>query len=271
LSVDAGAEPPRLAWVGLDHGPLAPEAGAGLEHVLVEELEKAEGVHLVDAAGHALGAKALARESAQVAGLLEQGVDHFLHLRYEAALERIDRAVALFESQLVPLRDHDLLHDALMARAEAQSEHGQKELAKTTLKRLVALGPKRAPTGSTHRPPFLALWKEAKKSIGRPGRIEIETDTPGATIQLDGKTIGPSPAEAARVLPGTHYVAARWPGFVVTEAVQLGAGASKTVRVQRAGPAEIARAEAIAAVESRRGERVLAPLTAKLATIASSD
>ena len=44
--------------------------------------------------------------------LKREGVDLMLHGRYDAAKERLEQAVLLFESELLATSDHSVLHDA---------------------------------------------------------------------------------------------------------------------------------------------------------------
>src|SRR5687767_10818651 len=65
----ARADPARLAWVGLERGPLPPAEAEQLEKLLIDELDGYDSFRLVDASGHALDARLLASEAALVARL----------------------------------------------------------------------------------------------------------------------------------------------------------------------------------------------------------
>jgi tetratricopeptide (TPR) repeat protein len=273
LALSAGvahAETPRATWIGLVRGPLAPSAAAEIEQVLLDEIGAAGRVVLLDAAGHPLGPKAKAEEAARFRLLLDEGVEHLLNLRYERALERLEQAILLFETHLTALEDHDALHDALLAKAEGLAERGDQETALTTLRRLAALKPVRKPNTKSHKRAFVALWQKAQRSLGKPGRIEITVDLPGAQIQLDGRPIGEAPLTSPPVLPGTHYLAARWPEYTVLLDVQVSPGATVEARLQRAGPAERLRAEVISAIERRAGAEQVAATAGKVTAVSTA-
>ncbi|MCC7382543.1 MAG: hypothetical protein IT384_11970 [Deltaproteobacteria bacterium] len=243
----------------MDRGPLAPTEGESLERRLVESLAKDPRLILVDAAGHPLSDRALDLETQRFRQLVDEGIAHLLNLRYDSAVERLDQAIALFEGQLLGLRDHSRLHDALLGRAEALAEGGHRAAAKTTLLRLAALDPKVEPTDQTHRPTFVTLWREAKRAAGKPGRLTIELEDPGARVQLDGAAIKPPPVTVT-IPAGTHYLAARWPDLLVLQSVQVGPNANVRAPITRGTPADQLRRDVVAAAElklgmTRAGER----------------
>lgn len=257
-------------WLGLARGPVAPAKAAELESALFEALSGYKSLHLVDAAGHALDDRPLAKDAAAVSRLLADGIDDLLKLRTTRSLEKLDKAIALFEAKLTPLRDHELLHEALMARAESQFEAGQRETAKTTLKRLAALAPRRAPSAKTHDAEFVKLFKAAQAGLGPTGKIDVSTEPTGAIIIIDGRTLGAAPLTTAPLGPGKHYVVARWPAFTVTKAVQLGAGSTMSLRLEREGPAERLRQDMLTSIERRRGAEAASKAAAKIATVAEA-
>ncbi|MEQ8985344.1 MAG: hypothetical protein RL846_45805 [Deltaproteobacteria bacterium] len=261
-------KPRRYAWVGLERGPLAPKAARQLETLLVDELDGYDRFRLVDASGHALDKRLLADDAALVSKLKNQGVDLFLRFKHKSALKKLDKAISIFESRLVTLEDYELLHDAMLAKAEAQYQSGEHGAAKATLKNLIALGPKLAPTSRTHPAKFVRLWDAAKRETGAVGRIEIECADPGCLIQVDGQRLGEAPLVATRILPGQHYVVATWPHGVLKTTVRVAAGRATQVRLERTGPAEEARRAMLEVVQRRRGAEAAEPFASRVASLA---
>jgi hypothetical protein len=248
-----GKDPPRLAWVGIVRGPMAPARANRLESLLIDELDGHEGVRLVDAGGMPLDERLVSEQTERASKLRDEGVQLLLAQKYEAAAAKLDQAIALFESQLLLLSDYEILDDALLAKAEALSQSGKSTTAKETLQRLAALSPSRVPTKKTHPPAFVELWERAKKDLGPVGRAQIEAEAPACTIALDGKALGASPQDVTKVPPGKHYVVARWPFFTVFGTVEVSPGRDARVVLARGGPAEQARLGMLESIEKKEG------------------
>lgn len=268
VAVAKRSKPRRYAWVGLERGPLAPKAARQLETLLVDELNGYDSFRLVDASGHALDRRLLGDDAALVSKLKNEGVDLFLRFEHKKALEKLEKAISIFESRLITLEDYELLHDALLAKAEAQYQGGEHGAAKATLKNLLALGPKIAPNARTHPAKFVRLWDAAKREMGSVGRIEIECADPGCLVQVDGQRLGEAPLVATRILPGQHYVVATWPHGVLKTTVQVAAGREAKVRLERTGPAEEARRALLEVIQRRRGVDAAPEHAARIASLA---
>lgn len=262
------AKPHRFAWSGLERGPLAPAKARALEALLVDELDGYDSFRLVDASGFPLDRRLLASEAALVSKLKDEGVDLFLRFKHRSALKKLEQAINIFESRLVTLEDYELLHDTLLAKAEAQYQSGERGAAKATLKNLLALGPSRGPTTKTHPAKFVALWESAKREIGATGRIAVECADPGCLIQVDGQPLGEAPLLATRIRPGKHYVVARWPHGVLVTTVRVAPGKEARVRLSRTGPAEEARRDLLTVVTRRKGSSETTGPAAKVASLA---
>src|SRR5437016_4802187 len=102
--------------------------------------------------------------------------------------------VGLLRGPMAPARaealEQLLLHEALLAKAEALDQSGKSSAALETLKQLASLSPKKVPTKKTHPPKFVALWERAQKELGSVGRIAIDADEPAPILLLDGKHLG---------------------------------------------------------------------------------
>ena len=270
LAAEPPPPPTRTVWLGVVRGPLSPSSARGIELRVREALMTYKSIHVVDAAGHPLEERPLAADAAAMAKLVDQGIEHLLGLRYDDAIERLEQAASLFEARLTMLRDHELLHDALLAKAEAQAQSGRRQLAKTTLKRFAALKPSKVPTRETHERRFVGLWRDALRELGHTGLLELQSNPAGAVIQIDGQTLGRAPVTSRPLRPGTHYVVARWPSFAVTRSVQLGPGSTMALALEQTGPAARARRALRDAIARRRGTTTAEAAATKIFQIASA-
>ena len=236
----------RTVWFTLDRGPLAPSKADKLEMELVTALGQQKSTLMVDVSGGALSERALTNHASGLAKLIDEGISLLLSLKSERAIEKLERAIKLFEARLTPLRNHELLHDAMLAKAEAEMIQKKTQLAKTSLKKLAALKPAQAPTKNTHEPKFVKLWEDAISDLGYQGTIEIETSPGRAYIQVDGRPIGPAPVTTEALHAGRHHLVARWPSTVVTKTVQLSPGQNLYVQLKPSGPAHKIKSDLLA-------------------------
>lgn len=250
---DGAKTPRRIAWAGIARGPLSPQQLDALEALIVDDLDGYDSFRLVDAGGNALDDRLLAQEAARVAHLLDEGIDHLLNFKHKQAIQRIDQAIDVFETRLTPLRDQELLHDALLAKAEALQQSGRSASALEALRQLAALSPKRVPSKKTHPARFVALWENAKATLGLPGQLRITTEEPSCTLLLDGQPLGSTPITATSVTPGRHYLVARWSFFVILKSVQVAPGRELSVEITREGPADQARRALLETIVQRQG------------------
>src|ERR1700704_6551862 len=100
----------------------------------------------LDAGGNALDERLLGYEASRAAKLIDEGVDHLLHFRHKKAIERLDKAIEVFETRLTSLHDFEILDEALLAKAEALDQSGKPQAALETLKQLASLTPRKIPT-----------------------------------------------------------------------------------------------------------------------------
>lgn len=271
LAAEPRTEPERFAWVGLARGPLSPAEARTLERRLLDELDGYESFRLVDARGNALDRRLLAADTAIAARLRDEGVEAFLAFDHKRAVARLDQAIAVFEQRLTGLTDYEILKDALLARAEALYQSGEKGAAKASLQSWIALRPKRRPTTETHPKGFVRLYRRAKRELGPVGRIQLECKAPGCRIQLDGEVLGEAPLLATKVRPGKHYVVARWTDGVERTIVRVAPGRETKVLVARDGPSEEARRALLGVVRMKQGLDEARALCRRLASLARAE
>lgn len=261
----------RVAWIGIARGPLSPQRAATLEALILDEIDGYDSFRVVDAGGNALDDRVLAAEASRVAKLIDEGVDHLLNFRHKKATIKLEQAIEVFETRLTPLRDHELLHEALLAKAEALLQGGKNTAALETLKTLAALSPRRVPSRKTHSQKFVSLYDRALAEVGTTSKVEITAEEPACSILVDGKPLGVAPVELPKVAPGRHYVVARWPFASVLRSVQVAPGRELKVELTREGPAEEARVALLRAIEARQGVDAATPLARRLADLSASD
>ena len=270
----AWADPPaapvderRVVWGGLVRGPLSPADALALEKELIEGLGEDERILLVDAAGKPLGHVARTKEMARVDRVMREGLDLVLRGKHDAGRTRIDQAVALFEDSLGAHENHAVLYEALLLQALSLFERGQTEAARSTLARLGALAPDMAPT---EPPGLVSLWREARATREKPGRLEITTAGPPAEIRLDGRPLGPTPVIVPKLSAGLHLLGAEWHDATVSQTVQIAPGRPMRVAIERPALGEKARAELLTAASARTGPQAVAGAIPRIATMAGA-
>ncbi len=246
-------KPKKLVWAGLLRGPLSPKEGRTLEALLIDELDGYDTFRLVDASGNALDRRLLASDAARCAMLKDAGVDLFLNFKHKRAIKKLGQALQVFESRLTSLADYELLHDTLLAKAEAHFQAKQFGAAQRTLENFAALAPKKVPSSKTHSKKFVRLWKKARRNMSPYGRIRAECLQPGCTVQVDGQHLGEAPLLATRIIPGKHYVVARWGHAMAISTVRVAPGKEAEIKLGRKGPTEAARQALVEAASQRTG------------------
>jgi hypothetical protein len=263
-------EPERMAWAGLARGPLAPAKAEALEKLILDELDGYDSFRLVDAGGNALDQRLLASEAQRCASLKNEGIDLLLRFQYGPAIRKLDQAITVFEARLPALVDYELLHDALLAKAEALYHSGEKTAAKSTLRSLLALSPKTRPSAKTHEKGFVALYERAKADLDSVGRIQVNCEDPGCTVQIDGQQLGPAPLYATRMLPGRHYVVATWSDGIRIALAQVPAGGEARINIKREGPSEEARRGLLQLIEKKGGPSESKPIAQRVVSLAQA-
>jgi hypothetical protein len=105
-----------------------------------------------------------------------------------------------------------------------------------------------------------ALAQSLARRIAASSELVADGEPPGALLQLDGRTIGPSP-QTMRVAPGRHELRVTKQGFVATSMrVDVTAGARHEVRFALAR-APVTPASQIDSAARRRGPLVVAGAT----------
>ena len=140
-----------------------------------------------------------------------------------------------------PTKDLSITLDAV-APASAKATAGRPASAEATAGRPASAKPAAAPARGASRP------DSVKPSSGEStGTITFDSRPRGATVVVDGKTVGVTPTQATRLAPGSHAVRIELSGYkTVTTSVAVKAGETTPIAVslelgRGGGPRTIAR------------------------------
>lgn len=158
----------------------------------------------------------------QAIDLVERAQEHLTNLESAKAIERLEKAVELFEYSflgLIRIKPRTKpLADALRLLATAYFQDGQAKKAQETLQRLLVLEPKTAFDPKLFPQAMAQLVDDERLMFDEFGSstVEITTEPPGARVYLNARRVGRSPMEAQGVRRGFHYLTARLPGYRTT-------------------------------------------------------
>jgi len=146
----------------------------------------------------------------------QAGTDLLMAKKYKIAYRKLRFAAKAYELAFSELVDFTKLADAYARSAVAAwyAKKGKREVAE-----LFRLGLSLQPTlvidrrGTNKK--LLELFDGMRVSHEKAKRyaVQVKGNAPGVTVFVDGVKIGPLPARAPGLLPGTHYVQTRGPGW----------------------------------------------------------
>lgn len=224
-------------WAGLVGGPLSPKAAQALESEILARLEDEAGVALVDPGGRPLNRAAERHLAAEHRALFDAGIEALLAQDYERALRELDRAGALFERRLAGQEDHRLRYETLLAKATAYLETDRKEAARKTLRELAALEPAdAAPRAENHPAALVALYAEARSSLGAKARLRLVSTQGELRLRWNGRALAGVPAGPLELAPGRHLLWVEAGGARHVELVELGPGEERSLELPVDGP-----------------------------------
>jgi tetratricopeptide (TPR) repeat protein len=160
---------------------------------------------------------ASAKDKAAARALLREGTRLFSKGKHQDALDRFNRAYALFPSP-------KLLYNI----AQANRELGHPVEALAAFEGFLA---------QVDKPPA-RLAADVRRSVAelqaQLGELQIQVDVTGAEVSLDGKPLGVAPlSDSVWVTPGAHEIAARKDGFLpAKKAVDARAGGAEQVAIK---------------------------------------
>ena len=157
-----------------------------------------------------------AKDKAAARALLREGTRLFSKGKHQDALDRFNRAYALYPSP-------KLLYNI----AQAHRELGHQVEALAAFEGFLA---------QVEKPPA-TLAAEVRRSVAelqaQLAELQIQVDVTGAELSLDGKPLGLAPLpDSVWVTPGAHEIAARKDGFLpAKKAVDARAGGAEQVAI----------------------------------------
>lgn len=157
-----------------------------------------------------------AKDKATARALLREGTRLFNKGKHQDALDRFNRAYALFPSP-------KLLYNI----AQAHQELGHPVEALTAFEGFLA---------QVQRPPA-RLAADVRRSVAglqaQLAELQIQVDVAGAELSLDGRPLGVAPLpDSVWVTPGAHEIAARKHGFLpAKKAIDARAGGAQQVAI----------------------------------------
>ncbi len=150
----------------------------------------------------------------RAAELAAEGVERYGRLRVAEAVDLLSSAVAEAERTAGEGQSQEGLAVLHVHHAMALLLKGAESEGHLALDRSVAIEP-----GLSLDPALYAPWirnahaEAVRRNGARPrGRLRIEADAPGSQLVLDGRAIGPAPAQADDLSYGVHLVRAEAAG-----------------------------------------------------------
>lgn len=145
--------------------------------------------------------------SARASAMLERGRTLYRDLAFEQSLAAVGEAQVVLEREPRTEEDFAALHRALTYRAMNELALGREENAREALRRAVALAPDAALDEGAHPPDVRALYETIRTEARAeaPVAISVTTEPPAASVSLDGREVGITPA-TVHATPGVHYV-----------------------------------------------------------------
>lgn len=209
--------------------PFAARAAASAR----QALRKVAGIRWQDADRRVLGydeASWVALTEAKTA--LAEGRQAYLQLELDRAVDRLSYAIEQFDAAATVLEGPAELGEALLFLGASQTFAGKNRDARSTFRRLHIQMPQLEPDPNVFPPDVVRRYAAASprdRSDPR-GVIQVDSDVPGALVEVDYLPRGRAPMAVQGLTIGVHVVRVTRPGS---------APHVEVVRVRSARPAEV--------------------------------
>lgn len=132
----------------------------------------------------------------------------YKQLRIGSSIELSEQALGLLSHCGAELTDPDPLIKAYTTYGLGLMSRERKEEAMAAFRTVVAFDPQRPLPTQGLRPSHAQAFETARRQLlsGNPPTVKIQSIPAGATVRVDGRVIGKTPIEAARIFPGRHFV-----------------------------------------------------------------
>ncbi len=188
-----------------------PSRAASAQRVLRQSLSVLEQVEIVDEAS--LFAQEEQSAPAEIdadlkkaAKLVKLGKEHLLNLATDESADAFLSARVTLRKHLHWLEDPEPLIMALMGLAETLAVAGREEETKAAYREVLVLSPDYVPDPGQVPSKFRTLFDEARDQVSSEasGSLTVKTQPAGASVVMDGLTIGQSPVSRDNIPAGMH-------------------------------------------------------------------
>jgi len=183
--------------------------------LLVNEMKNADSLQAIE------GPKVVSKKRAQISepnidrdaiarGIEKAkiGIEEIKNQEFEKAIKPLKDGIAILEKNILYLDDMNILTDAYLALSVAYFGTGMEDEGETYIRKCVRLDPFKEISPEQYPPLYLRIYDGIRKqtyNLPR-GVIRVTTNPSGATIYVDGKQVGTSPALLKEAIKGEHYL-----------------------------------------------------------------
>lgn len=136
------------------------------------------------------------------------GIEDISAQEFEKAIKPLKDAIQILEKNILYLEDMSILTDAYLALSVAYFGTGMEDEGEAYIRKCIRLDPYKEINPQQYPPLYLRIYDGIRKQIFQMprGMIKVTTNPSGATIFVDGKQVGTTPALLKEALKGEHYL-----------------------------------------------------------------
>jgi hypothetical protein len=274
LPAAAQEAPPKLGVLPFASlsGDVPARAGQKASGMLATEFKNAEGLAFVDIrkAGGTDFAGADALNDARKA--VDEAKEQRKKKKFRLANESLGKAVAAYKANAAGLSDIAEVVDAYALLAAVQYNTGKDEDGLKSLQTALALAPERdLPLAATSQL-FARVVNDTRTALkaSAKGVLQIETTPSGASVAVDGISLGNTPLQVKEVPPGLHFWRATLPnGEMLGGTADVVSG--KTAKVSGASQSKDPESRLLSSVSQNKLDADMVKAAGEIATGASID
>lgn len=131
-----------------------------------------------------------------------------LEVRLPEAVEAFEESLVAFAGAASNPNDVILWARCLIELGAAELARKNPKAAEAAFRRAIAIAPSVAPDAQLHNPGVVTSYKRAAAELGRAirGTLTVIAQPTGASITLDGATVGTTSASIDGIVPGEHLL-----------------------------------------------------------------
>ncbi len=136
------------------------------------------------------------------------GIEDIKAQEFEKAIKPLKDGIQILEKNILYLEDMNILTDAYIALSVAYFATGMEDEGEVYIRKCVRLDPYKEISPEQYPPLYLRIYDGIRKQTFQMprGLIRVTTNPSGATIFVDGKQVGTTPALLKEALKGEHYI-----------------------------------------------------------------